>query len=566
MSAKWRFWAVIMGAAVCFLILLGRMFGLMIVDRPFLLGQGDARSMRIVSIPAYRGMISDRNGYPLAVSTPVVSVWLDPADFQASQDELHQLSDLVQLPMHSILQIAKQNKNKEFVYLVRGLDPYIGTQVRNLNIPGIYVQQEFKRFYPEGEVTAQLVGFTNIDDRGQEGLELQYNDWLQGIPGRKRVLRDRYGREVAGLDLIKSAQPGHNLVLSIDRQIQYIAYTALQNAIQYFKAESGSVVVLDVKTGEILAMVNQPSFNPNARPDIDDGSFRNRSVTDVFEPGSTVKAFTIANALLSGQYRPDSLIDTRPGYYYIGNKRVRDDANYGVLTLTGILQKSSNIGASKVTLSLPPDSLWQLLDKIGYGHKTESGFPGESAGVLIHHHPWKPFILATMSFGYGLSVTNLQLAHAYSVLASGGIKRPVSLIKIDQAPKGKTVLDPKIARQINEMLQSVMAKGESGELANVPGYRVAGKTGTAHLAIKGGYAKNHYMAVFAGIAPVSDPRLVVTVAIKDPKGPNNEYFGGQVSAPVFAKVMGAALRILAVPPDNLTANTNTVPNSSGQSQ
>lgn len=536
--------------------LVGRVFYLMIIDRHFLLGQGDARSLRIVSIPAYRGMITDRNGAPLAISTPVTSLWIDPEDFNPTQDELKQLGSLIQMDPSEIKELATKNQDKSFAYLTRGLDPYIGVQVRELNIAGIYFQQEFRRFYPEGEVSAHLLGFTNIDDVGQEGIELAYDSWLTGIPGKKRVLKDRLGREVANLDLIKPAQPGRNLVLSIDRQIQYVAYTELQKAVNFFHAQSGSIVLMDVNTGEILAMVNQPSYNPNNRPSSDDkGLFRNRAVTDVFEPGSTVKAFSVSNALMSGKYKPDTLIDTRPGYFYIGRKRVRDDDNNGVLTVMGVLQKSSNIGVTKMTLSLEPDSLWQLLHKVGYGERTQSGLPGESAGTLAHHHPWRPFTLATLSFGYGLSVTTLQLARAYTILASGGIKRPVSLLKLNNSPSGEQVLDPKIAHRVVDMLQSVVEEGGTAKLANIPGYSVSGKTGTVQIAVPGGYLRDHHIAIFVGMAPKTKPRFVAAIMIKDPKGPHNEYFGGQVSAPVFSRVMGAALRIMAVPPDNLVSQT-----------
>lgn len=552
MKSNWRHHTILFGFLLIFIGLIWRVYDLMIVERNFLLGQGNARSLRIVNIPAYRGMITDRNGSPLAISTPVISVWLDPQDFETEPAQLHALANLVQVPENIISNLVQHSQKKEFVYLARGLDPYLSQYIRQLAIPGVYIQQEFRRFYPEGEVTSQLLGFTNIDDKGQEGLELQYNDWLQGTPGKKRVLKDRYGREVANLDLIKPAQSGHNLVLSIDRQIQYIAYTELKKAVELNKAQSGSAVVLDIKTGEVLAMVNQPSANPNAKMNIQQGGFRNRTVTDVFEPGSTMKAFSVANALMFGHYKPDTIIDTRPGYYYIGSKRVRDDANYGVLTVTGVLQKSSNIGVSKMTLTLPPDSLWQLLHRIGFGDKTNIGFPGESSGVLIHHKPWRPFILATMSFGYGLSVTNLQLAQAYSILASGGIKKPITLLKQDESPAGTRVLPTNIANTVIDMMQSVVEKGGTATSANIPGYNVSGKTGTAQIAGPGGYQKNHHVAIFAGLAPLSNPRLIVTVEIKDPRGPHGEYFGGQVSAPVFAKIMGAALRALAVPPDNLT--------------
>ena len=559
MVERWRYWAVIAGLLLILLGLMLRIVDLMIMDRTFLQGQGNARSLRTVSIPAYRGMITDRNGEPLAVSTPVDSIWVDPKTFAASASELISLSQLLTLRPEDIQHLIASNNKKEFLYLKRDLNPYTGSQIKNLAIPGVFSQREFRRYYPEGEVTAQLVGLTNIDDQGQEGEELAYNRWLAGVPGKKRVLQDRLGRIVGNVGLIREPEPGRDLALSIDSRIQYLAYRELEAAVRDDQAQSGSVVVMDAQTGEVLAMVNQPSYNPNDRPSIHDGRFRNRAVTDVVEPGSTMKAFSVANALESGKYNPNTIIDTRPGWWVVKGKRVRDDYNIGVVTVTGVLQKSSNVGVSKMTLSLPPLSFWNVLERTGFGQPTDSGFPGESSGVFVKKRIWRPFALATMSFGYGLSVTSIQLAQAYSMLANGGIKLPVSLLHIKTVQKGERIIPLPIAKELLTMLQSVVEKGGTATSASIPGYTVSGKTGTARMVGPHGYEKNHHVALFVGIAPASRPRLVVSVVIKDPHG---HFFGGEVSAPVFAKVMGGALRILNIPPDDLNSPLqNTLDNT-----
>jgi cell division protein FtsI (penicillin-binding protein 3) len=550
MVERWRYWAVIAGLLVVLLGLIGRIVDLMIIDRLFLQGQGNARSLRTVSIPAYRGLITDRNGEPLAVSTPVDSIWVDPKTFTASAKELASLAQLLNLSAEDIQHQITSNSKKEFLYLKRDLNPYTGSQIKNLAIPGVFLQREFRRYYPEGEVTAQLVGLTNVDDQGQEGEELAYNRWLAGVPGKKRVLQDRLGRVVDNVGLIQEPQPGRDLALSIDSRIQYLAYRELETQVRDVHAQSGSVIVMDAQTGEVLAMVNQPSYNPNDRPSIHDGRFRNRAVTDVVEPGSTMKAFSVANALESGKYKPNTIIDTRPGWWTVLGKRVRDDNDNGVLTVTGVLQKSSNVGVSKMTLSLSPLSFWEVLKRTGFGQLTDSNFPGESSGVLVKDRIWRPFALATMSFGYGLSVTSIQLAQAYTMLAAGGIKRPVSLLRIDSAKTSERVIPLPIAKELLTMMLSVVEKGGTAPQAKIPGYTVTGKTGTARMVGPHGYEKNHHVALFVGIAPASKPRLVVSVVIKDPHG---HYFGGEVSAPVFAKIMGGALRILNIPPDDLHA-------------
>lgn len=546
----WRFYLILSVIALGVLGLICRVFDLAVLDQHFLRREGDERVLRILSTPAFRGMIVDRNAFPLAVSTIVYSVWMNPKEFAASKDQLVELSKLLGMSTSSIHVFVNryQKQNREFVYLKRALPPEIAAQIKSLKLPGIYLQNDYRRYYPEGEVTAHVVGLTNVDDQGQEGLELLYNDWLQGEPGKKRVVKDRIGRVISDVETISDQKPGKNLILSIDRRIQYLAYRELLAGILFNKAQSGSVVVLDVKTGEVLAMVNYPSFNPNNRVSAKSEGYRNRAVTDVFEPGSTIKAFSVFSALDSGIVTPDTMIDTSPGWLRVGHNVVKDEHFYGPLTVTKVLQKSSNVGVTKLVLSMPPDQLWSLLHRVGFGEVTGIGFPGEQSGSLVKHHPWGAFILATLAFGYGVSVTPLQLARAYSVIANKGIKMPVSLLRLDKPPGGERVMATKIAEQMLLLLESVVTnKDGTGKLANVPGYRVAGKTGTSKKVGKHGYQKGLYISSFVGIAPVSDPKLVVAVIIHEPKGKG--YHGGEVSAPVFERIMEGSLRLLDIPPD-----------------
>ncbi len=549
---RWRFIVVFVVVLLGFMVLLWRMFDLMVVEHHFLLRQGDARTIRVVKVPAYRGMILDRQGEPLAISTPVSTIWINPKEYQATSEQFNQLVKLLDLDPNRLQRRLKRLASREFMYVQRQINPLLADKVMALGIPGVHLKHEFKRYYPEGEVTSQVVGFTNIDDKGQEGLELEYNHWLHGASGSKRVLVDRYGRIVSNIQLMTSARPGHNLTLSIDSRIQYLAYRTLKRAVNTFNAKSGTVVVLDVKTGEILAMVNQPSFNPNDRTGNDVAAYRNRAVTDVFEPGSTLKAFSVANALLSGKYQPDSKVDTSPGWMMVQGNRVDDEKrNLGIIDLTTILQRSSNVGVTKLTLSLPPKSLPTLLHTLGFGEQTNVKFPGESPGYFPYEQRWQPFALATLSFGYGLSVTALQLAQAYGVIAADGIKRPLTLLKRNKPAKEELIFSPSVAKNMQLMLESVVSVGGTATRAQVPGYRVAGKTGTVRIVGPNGYEKNHHIGLFVGMAPVSHPRLVVAVVIRDPRG--GVYYGGLVSAPVFSRVMSGALRLLDVPPDNLPA-------------
>lgn len=545
-------------ASILVLLTLGivwRLVDLTVIKRSFLENQGDARTLRTVMMPAYRGMILDRNGQPLAISTPVASVWIDPKTFISTPADLSKLSLILNIPKSEILAHLKNEKNKEFIYIKRDIDPDLGDTVKNLGIAGVYIQHEYKRFYPEGEVTSHVLGFTNVDDNGQEGLELAYNQLLEGAPGEKRVLQDRYGHIVQDIDVLRQPRSGQNLVLSIDRRIQFFAYKELSSGIQQFKATSGSVVVLDVNTGEILAMVNWPSFNPNNRAGQDEGQYRNRAVTDTLEPGSTIKPFSMASALTTGKYQVNSEVNTSPGWMMVDNKKIKDDdgQNHGVIDLTDILKYSSNVGMSKVTLSLPPQDLWNMLHSVGFGQLTNSDFPGERSGLLEDYPVWNPFVLATMSFGYGISVTPLQLAQAYAILANDGLKKPVTFLRTDQIPAGQQAMDPKVAKEILTMLESVLTQGGTAPLARVPGYRVTGKTGTAHIVGPHGYEKNHYNSIFVGIAPASNPRLVVAVVLHDPQG--TQYLGGYTSGPIFSHIMGEALQLLNIPPDDMSTAT-----------
>jgi len=544
--SPWRFYLAGSVVLLSVVLLSIRMVNLTFFMRPFLLREADARAVRLQGEPAFRGIITDRNGFPLAVSAQVASFWVDPAEFKATPIQIRQLTDLLGLKQ-SLFDKRISKSHGRFLWLRRGLSPTLWPAVKDLGISGLYLQHEYRRFYPEGELTAHVVGFTGVDEHGQEGLERVYDSWLAGQAGQRKVIRDRTGRVVQDITRINPERPGQDLTLSLDRRIQYLAARELEAGVRQNQAVSGSVVVLDVITGEVLAMVNQPVYNPNRIEAGQQDRFRNRAVTDSFEPGSTIKTFSVASALESGRFRPDSLVNTWPGWLRVGGHLVRDEHNNRELSLTQILQVSSNVGMSRVILSLPPAELPHLLQRVGFGQVTASGFPGEQPGRLPERAVWKPFPLATLSFGYGISVTTLQLAKAYAVLANHGIRTPVSLLKLDQPPQGKRVLDAKIADQMLHMLQSVLEKGGTGQAAKVEGYQVAGKTGTAWVAGRHGYEKHRYTSSFVGIAPASRPRLVVAVVIHEPKG--KQYFGGQVSGPVFEKVMQGALRILNVPQD-----------------
>lgn len=524
---------------------------LTLINQSFLRTEGNARTIRVVDIPAFRGMILDRQGHPLAVSAEVLSLWVNPQEFSPTQGIWHLLHRYLSLntAVIKVHLLKEKSKGKEFFYLKRGLDPELADRLKKERIPGLYFQREFKRFYPEGEVMSQLLGTTNVDDRGQEGLELAYNDWLQGVPGKKVVIRDRLGHVISDVKLLHDQKPGQHLTLSIDRSIQYLAYRELVTGVQENLAQSGTAIVLNAKTGEILAMANYPSFNPNHPRDSKGSRYRNLAVTDVFEPGSTIKSFTAVCALESGKFKPSTLIDTRPGWLRLGHNVVHDEHNNGVLTMQQVIQISSDVGTTKMVLALSPHKLWYLLHQLGFGESTNIEFPGEQTGVLVERPVWSPFMLATLSFGYGLSVTPIQLTRAYAVLANDGVKLPVTLLKRDQVPSGEAVIDPKLTQQVRSLLESVVEKGGTGYLARIPDYRVAGKTGTARMLGSDGYQAHHHFSTFVGMAPATRPILVVAIIIRDPQG--KHYHGGSVSGPVFSKIMEGSLRMLNVEPDGV---------------
>jgi cell division protein FtsI (penicillin-binding protein 3) len=552
---SWRAYLIIFFLLIALGGLLWRLLDLNLMNRHFLLKQSDARALRVIDMPAHRGMITDRLGSVLGISSPVYSAWVNPKNFDASYSQLHELSQTLHLPVSTIEARAEASK-KAFVYLKRQNPPEVMAHLKALQIPGLHFQMDYQRFYPEGESTSHVLGITNIDDQGQEGLELAYNNWLSGTVGKKEVLKDRLGHIISEIAVLKKPQEGRDLNLSIDHRIQYIAYRALKEQVENLHAEAGSVVVLDPKTGEILAMANVPSYNPNSRLPQAQRDFRNRAVTDSFEPGSSMKPFTIALALESGKYTPTSTIDTHPGYMSIGGFEIRDDFHdNGVINLQKILELSSNIGAAKILLSLPPTNLWNLLRRLGFGDKTSSGFPGESSGRLVDHAVWYKSEVATLAYGYGVSVTALQLARAYAILAEDGENYPISFLKLDAPPKGERVIPEKVAKEVDTMLESVVyGKQGTAHQAQVPGYTVAGKTGTAYIAGANGYDKKRYVGDFIGFAPAMNPRLVIAVVIRDPHDDKHRHFGGETAAPVFAKVMAASLRLLNVSPDNLKSN------------
>ena len=543
--------------AAGFAALVWRAMDLQVFNQGFLQVQGDARHLRVVTLAAHRGMILDRNGEPLAVSTPVDSVWANPQELATAREYWPALARLLDLDPDQMRRQLEARAGREFVYLKRHVDPTIAAQVRALGAPGVALQREYRRYYPDGEVAAQVLGFTDVDDVGQEGLELAYEDWLRGEPGAKRVVKDGKHTIIENVESIRAARPGRDLTLSIDRRIQYLAYRELKTAVQRHKARSGSVVVLDTATGEVLAMVNQPSYNPNNRTRWHPSTLRNRAVTDLFEPGSTLKPFTIAAGLETGQYRPNTPIETTPGFYRVGANLVRDVHNYGALDVTGVIRKSSNVGSAKIALSLDKQVFWSLLHRLGFGSLTASGFPGEASGLLVNHRRWRPIEVATLSFGYGLSVTPLQLAQAYGVLAADGALRPVSFLKLEKAPRAEPVLSARTAQDVRVMLEEAVAPEGTAPAARVAGYRVGGKTGTVRKSIAGGYANDRYLSVFSGLAPTSRPRLSVVVMINEPN--NGDYYGGKVAAPVFSAVMAGALRFLNVAPDALPQTPDEVP-------
>lgn len=549
----WRFRVVIgllalMVGAICW-----RIIDLQVVDRDFLKGQGDARSLRHIPIPAHRGLITDRNGEPLAVSTPVTTLWANPKEMQASKDRWPQLAAALGQNPQQLTERLTQQASKEFIYLVRGLTPEQGQHVLDLKVPGVYGLEEFRRFYPAGDVTAHMVGFTDLDDHGREGVELAYDEWLAGVPGKRQVIKDRRGRLIKDIQVTKNAKAGKTLALSIDLRLQYLATRELRNAIAEQDAKAGSLVIMDVKTGEVLAMVNQPTYNPNNRRSMFPAAMRNRAIIDVFEPGSTVKPISMSAALESGRWKPTDKVEVYPGSLQIGRYTIKDVSRSEgpILDLTGILINSSNVGMSKIAFDIGGEAIYRVMSQVGLGQYTGLGFPGERVGNLPNHREWRKAETATLSYGYGVSVTALQLVHAYAALANDGKMVPLSILKVDKAPEAVQAIPKETAETVQGMLQQVIEAPRGVFRAQVPFYHVAGKSGTARKATVGskGYTENAYRSLFAGFGPMSDPRYAIVVVIDEPgKG---GYFGGLVSAPVFSKVMSGTLRLMNVPPDNL---------------
>jgi cell division protein FtsI (penicillin-binding protein 3) len=556
----WRFSLIVMLLASLASLLVWRLLSLQVLDvergHDFLIGQGDARSVRTETIPAYRGVITDRHGEPLAVSTPVSSIWINPRHMSDDASQWPQLAKALNLPLDQLQKKIIRNRSRAFVYLRRQMAPAAAKKVLDLGIAGVYADREYKRYYPAAEVAAHLVGFTDVDDRGQEGVELAYEEWLRGESGNKRVMKDLRGNVIRDIEQRKTARAGKDLALSIDLRLQYLAYRELKAALQRSDAKAGSMVVLDVQTGEVLAMANQPSYNPNNRRRLQVGHTRNRAMTDVMEPGSTVKPLTVVAALESGRYQPNTPVDTSPGYLRVGRKTLLDPVNYGLIDVTKIITKSSQVGTSKLALDLDERAVFDVFQRFGFGVNTGSGFPGESGGSLPGRANWKAIERVNFAFGYGLSVTPLQLAQAYGVIANKGVKQPTSLLRVDELSQGEPVVSKKIAQQVVAMLKTVTEKGGTGTRAQVDSYSVAGKTGTVHKLGKVGYSDDRYRALFAGMAPADDPRLVAVVVIDEPGA--GKYYGGEAAAPVFSKVMADALRILEVAPDKLLAEKQKI--------
>jgi cell division protein FtsI (penicillin-binding protein 3) len=512
----------------------------------FLNKQGDLRVQRIVDIPAHRGMITDRRGDPVAISTPVESLWLNPKEAEATPRQIQALASRVGLDPDDVRALFK-DKAKTFVYLRRQLPPELAAEVAAMNIKGVHATPEFRRYYPAGEVLGQVLGVTGVDDKGLEGLEYAYQSWLAGQPGAKRVVRDRLGNVIEVLEQQRAPKHGQDLTLSLNLQLQYLAYRELAAAVAEHKARAGALVALDARTGEILALVNLPTYNPNNRATMNRESSRNRVVTDTFEPGSTMKPFVVAAALEAGVVTPETRIDTGQGWLDVGDKRIRDVHPKGVMSVAEAVQVSSNVATAKIALDMKSEDYWSMLNRAGFGTPPGSGFPGEVGGRLRPYETWRPIEKATMAYGHGLSVSLLQLARAYCAFADDGVLPRLTVLKRGDAALGVRVMSVETARQLREMMESVTLDGGTAPKARVMGYRVAGKTGTAHKAAKGGYSADKYISSFVGLAPVSDPRLVVAVMIDEPGG--KEYYGGLVAAPVFSKVMAGALRFMAIPPD-----------------
>ncbi len=550
--STWRYTTVIVIFTCLFVGLIGRAVQLQIVENDYLQSQGDARYLRVQKEPPTRGMITDRNGQPIAVSTPVDSIWMHPATILRQQKEYSykELTKLLGTSLRDLLEKAEKRKAREFVYLKRHLPPQLAAKILALNVPGINKVREYKRYYPAGPVMGHVLGFTNIDNEGQEGLELAYDDQLKGQAGRTQVLRDKMGHVVEYVEQLARVRHGDDIALSLDARIQYLAYRHLQAAVKKHQATSASLVALDAKTGEVLSMISMPDFNPNDRSDLKSSRFRNRSITDSYEPGSTVKPITVAMAMDAGKIDSDTIIDAEEGTFFIGRSRINDTKPLGEITVSEVIKKSSNIGSAKIAMMMKPRDLYNAYRDLGFGQTNDLRIPGEQRGILANRKKWRPIENATMSYGYGLSVNTLQLARSYQALANDGVLLPVSLHPVTEVPKGEKVFSKEVVDKVALMLESAVSDEGTAPKARVDQYRVGGKTGTAHRVVNGKYQDDSYMSLFAGFAPISDPEIVLVVSVNDPKGV--DYYGGLVAAPVFSEVMAGALRLRGVAPDAMT--------------
>lgn len=548
-----RFYLVVAVLCALLALLVGRVLSLQIIDTErgyeFLQDQGAMRSVRTAEIPAYRGVITDRRGEPLAVSTPVISLWANPAVLEGSE-RLQELAGALGLALPVLQDKLARYSGKQFMYLRRHMVPEAAREILALRIKGVRGEREYRRFYPAGEVAAQLVGFTNVDGQGIAGMELAYNDWLKGVPGKKKYIKDLHGEVVRDIGVLQPARPGKDLTLSIDLRLQFLQHRELQKAVTAIGAASGSIVTLDAHTGEILAMVNYPGYNPNNTRGVDPANMRNRAMTDVYEPGSTMKTFTLVAALESGRFTTSTIIDTSPGRIRVGRKVYPDPRNYGEITVSRVIEKSSQVGVTKIALDLGHEPIREVFSRFGIGRPPGTGFPGERTGVLPDRPRWHATEKVSLAFGYGITATPLQLARAYSVFANAGIQQPVSLLALEgELTPGERIVSAQIANEVLGVLHAVTGEHGTARKARVAGYPVGGKTGTVHKVGPQGYIDDQYVALFAGIAPIDDPRIVTVVVINDPKG--EAYGGGAAAAPVFSRVTQGALRLLNVPPTDI---------------
>ncbi len=551
----WRSRLLLIALVSCFAGLVGRAAWLQGFHAGFLQQKGEERYSRVIEMPASRGIIRDRNGQPLAISTPSESIWASREDVTLSPQQNKSLADLLHMDPRELAQRLNSGRGN-FVYLKRQVAPEVAQQIMGLKIAGLFQQHGFHRAYPKGEETAHLVGFTDADDHGQEGVELAYQKELGGSAGARRVIKDRAGHIIEDVESIRVPRPGQDIALSVDGRIQHLAYRELRNAVTVNRAKAGAVVILDTRTGEVLALANYPDYDPNNRDHLSGAQLRNRAITDTFEPGSTLKPFTIATALEAGKVTPNTVIPTGGGQLTIGPSTIRDTHPFASLTVAQVIQHSSNVGAARIALSLPSETLWNMFTDVGFGQTPKLGFPGEAGGRVRPFRSWKPIEQATMSYGNGISVSLIQLARAYTIFANGGQLRPLSLTRVSTPPAGRQVISALTAREVTDMLELVVKPEGTAPAAQVKGYRVAGKTGTAHKVVGGRYA-NRYVASFVGFAPASAPRVLIAIMIDEPSG--SSYYGGLVAAPVFSALMGNVLQMLAVPPDDPNSNLFDTP-------